>query len=76
MYNKNSKHNKLIDIFKPQTESNSKFSSSNKRAFIVWDNFLPWIIGIGVLFVSAVYFLILRGEGSNVLDFLKGVIGF
>src|SRR3989338_699014 len=49
---------------------------SKKRGQLVWDNLIPWIIGIAVLVLMFVLYFILSGKGQSAITFLKNLFRF
>jgi hypothetical protein len=47
----------------------------NKKGQI-WDNLVPWIIGIAVLILIVFVFLILSGKGQGAIDYFKNLVRF
>jgi len=48
----------------------------NKKGQLVWDELIPWIIGIGVLVLGFVLYFILSGKGAGLIDYLKNIFRF
>jgi len=42
-----------------------------KRAQLVWDNLIPWIIGLGVLVLGFLIYLILNGKLGESANFIN-----
>ena len=49
---------------------------SKKRGQLVWDNLIPWIIGVAVLVLMFVLYLILTEKGQSAINFLKNIFRF
>jgi len=47
-----------------------------KRSQIVWDNLIPWIIGIMILVIGFIVYAILNGKMNGAADFLKNLFRF
>ena len=47
-----------------------------KRAQLVWDNLIPWIIGIGVLVLGMIIYLVINGKMNSAAAFLKNLLKF
>ena len=47
-----------------------------KRGELVWDEFIPWIIGLVVLVLIFVLYFTLSGKGQVVIDYVKSLFRF
>ena len=47
-----------------------------KRGDAFWGTLIPWIIGIGILFIFFILYLILSGKGTGALEALKNLLRF
>lgn len=45
----------------------------SKRGQIVWDELIPWIIGLGVLALAFVLYFILTGKANGIIDYFKSL---
>ena len=45
----------------------------NKKGQLVWDEFIPWTIGIGVLVFGFALYFILSGKGAGLINYLKNI---
>ncbi len=47
-----------------------------KKGQLVWDQLIPWLIGLGVLILAIALIIILSGKGSNALEYFKTLFRF
>ncbi len=48
----------------------------DKRGELVWDELIPWIIGLVVLALIFVLYFTLSGKGQGIIDYLKSLFRF
>lgn len=47
-----------------------------KRGELVWDELIPWIIGLAVLLLMFVLYIILTGKGNDAVEYIKNIFRF
>ena len=47
-----------------------------KRGELVWDELIPWIIGLGIIALVFVLYFVLSGKGQGIIDYLKSLFRF